>query len=531
MLDPHQMVLSSVPDKLLIMTYLHQIKQYFTTRKTTAEDHGEDDDDVTLATIVEAERSLRLNTETLINDIENNDFTKVKNREAGVKTDTSKGDKMDTSNVVKTDTSKGDKMDSSKGVKTDISKGDLGKVEYEANPGYNPFDDDEPIAEDRDVKTKSGDTIYSKGTKQNDNVIKDEHSSDKLKVDSTQNPSRKMDKTKHENCPENNVQGEAQHSPEKVQKLSPREEETTGEDPWKLAGNDALTNKQKIKGKDTASSKPERLDVADNKLLEETVLYSPKPGYNPFLDEDAEGLKTDNSEKPKLENEFSEKGKLNTDNTGDEKLGTKEAEKTKSLNPFDEDYIDDGVVNTTSVETDKSKSLNPFDDDYEEPFETDLDEVLIDNVVKAGDSGDSNKGLGTSRVDKSPGTSEANNGLGTGDVDKSMGTNGVSRGPEINTDKRLGATGGVLVGNTSPRINSNRLETQTDNRLNKGVSKNDRNTSRTLPETTHGSNARTIPVKSTENVQISQMHRKEARRPGQRPATLADKVCTYFIEK
>ena len=111
MLDPHQMVFSSVPDKLLIMTYLHQIKQYFTTPKTAAVADGQADN-ISLATIVEAERNLRLNTETLINDIDNNDFTKLMNYNE----------------------------------RTDTSKDDVGNVKYEANPGYNPFEEDDSVA-------------------------------------------------------------------------------------------------------------------------------------------------------------------------------------------------------------------------------------------------------------------------------------------------------------------------------------------------------------------------------------------------
>ncbi|CAB4011228.1 EH domain-binding 1 1 isoform X3 [Paramuricea clavata] len=570
MLDPHQMVLSSVPDKLLIMTYLHQIKLYFTTKKKTADDE-DDDDDVTMETIVEAERSLRLNTESLINDIENNDFTRVKNRETDVKTDTSKGVKTDTLKGVKTDTSKGVKMDTSKGDitdtskgdKMDTSKGDLSKIEYEVNPGYNPFDEDEPITEDdidigftpesledRNVKTKPCDTTDPEGKKQNDNVIKDENSpdktSEKLEVGSSRNASQKMDKIEHENLPENKDKGsrhsvqeetqkqERQNSPKKVQKPSPRERKITEEDPWKLGSSVGIKNenKHKIKGKDVDAvlTKPERLDVTGNKSLQETVLYSPKPGYNPFLEEEAEGVNVktdDDAEKLKLENEFSEKAKLSSQNT--EYGRTQEVGKAKSLNPFDADYIDDDVGDTNSATTSKPKSLNPFDDDFDEPFETDLDEVLSgNNIAKTGSGVD--RDLGISSTDKGLGTSEIDKGLGTSDADKSLGNN------DISADKRLGTTNidEVIVGNTSPRIDSNRLQRKTDKRLDKSVttkaaSKNDstqNNTSpvrgsRNLPKITGTSSS--LPVRSTENVQVTQMHRKEPRRPGERPSTLAAK--------
>ena len=590
MLDPHQMVLSSVPDKLLIMTYLHQIKLYFTTKKKTADD---EDDDVTMETIVEAERSLRLNTESLINDIENTDFTRVKNRETDVKTDTSKGVKTDTLKVVKTDTSKGvktdtskgdttdtskgdttdtskgDTTDTSKGDKMDTSKGDLSKIEYEVNPGYNPFDEDEPITEDaidigftaesledRRVKTKPCETTDSEGKKQNDNVIKDEHSpdmtSEKLEVGSSRNASRKIDKIEHENLPENKDKGsrysvqeatqkqERQNSPKKLQKPSPRERKITEEDPWKLGSSVGIKNenKHKIKGKDVDAvlTKPERLDVTGNKSLQETVLYSPKPGYNPFLEEEAKGVNVktdDDAEKLKSENEFSEKTKLSSEKTEDGR--TQEVEKPKSLNPFDADYIDDDVGNTNSAQTGKPKSLNPFDDDFEEPFETDLDEVLGgNNIAKTG--GGVDKDLGISRTDKGLGTSDIDKGLGTSDADKSLGNNAIS------ADKRLGTTNidEVIVGNTSPKIDSSRLQRKTDKRLDKSIttkaaSKNDNtqnNTSpvrgsRSLPKITGTSSS--LPVRSTENVQVTQMHRKEPRRPGERPSTLAAKVGTVLL--
>jgi hypothetical protein len=567
MLDPHQMVLSSVPDKLLIMTYLHQIKLYFTTKKKTADD---EDDDVTMETIVEAERSLRLNTESLINDIENTDFTRVKNRETDVKTDTSKGVKTDTLKViktdtskgVKTDTSKGDTTDTSKGDKMDTSKGDLSKIEYEVNPGYNPFDEDEPITEDdidigftpesledRSVKTKPCETTDSEGKKQNDNVIKDEHSpdmtSEKLEVGSSRNASRKIDKIEHENLPENKDKGSRHSATQKQErqnspKPSPRERKITEEDPWKLGSSVGLKNenKHKIKGKDVDAvlTKPERLDVTGNKSLQETVLYSPKPGYNPFLEEEAEGVNVktdDDAEKLKSENEFSEKTKLSSEKTEDGR--TQEVEKTKSLNPFDADYIDDDVGDTNSAQTSKPKNLNPFDDDFEEPFETDLDEVLGgNNIAKTG--GGVDRDLGISRTDKGLGTSDIDKGLGTCDADKSLGNNAIS------ADKRLGTTNidEVIVGHASPKIDSSRLQRKTDKRLDKSVttkaaSKNDNtqnNTSpvrgsRSLPKITGTSSS--LPVRSTENVQVTQMHRKEPRRPGERPSTLAAKVGAVLL--
>ena len=517
MLEPHQMVLSAVPDKLLIMTYLHQIKQYFTTRKTTAKDHGEDDD-ITLATIVEAERSLRLNTESLINEIENNDFTKIRNRESDVKTNSSKNNKTDTSKCDKTETSKVDKMDTTKGVKTDMSEGDLAKVEYEANPGYNPFDEDDPITEDDinigfmpesledgNVKTLNGGTIDSKGKEENDNTIKDSLNieSKKCDVDSCQ---------KIDDPIENNVQAKVQNSPEKLQKLSPGEGERTVDDPWKPS-NDALTNKQKTKSKDTAPTKPEQLEVTENKLLQETVLYSPKPGYNPFLDEE-----TGNSRKLKMGNEFSEKTNLNTDSTQKAKSRTSELEKPKSLNPFDDDYIGDDIddVVTDTDQTAKTKSLNPFDDDYEEPFETDLDEVPNESPAKAGES---NVSIETCRADRS---------LGPGETDTSQGTRDVNRGLRSSHDKRLGVTNidDVIVCQTSPRNNSSRLQTTADKRLDNNVS-NDavEINSRTGPEATDDGSVQ------TENVQVTPMHRKEQRRPAERPTALASKVRTNLLAR
>ena len=503
------------------MTYLHQIKQYFTTRKTTAQDHG-DDDDVTLATIVEAERSLRLNTETLIKDFENNDFTKVKNRESDIKTnsstnskpDCSESDKTDTSRNDKTDTLKSDKIDTSEGVRTDISAGNLPKVEYEANPGYNPFDEDEPITEDdinigfteesledNDVKTINGDKVDPKGEKQNGNNIQESSNVKTKKLDV--NSSQTVDSNERKNCLENNDQAKVQDSPEKLSKLPPSEREETEKGPWKLANNDVLRDKERTK--DTAPNKPEQLGVTGYNSSQETVLYSAKPGYNPFLDEETEETKADDSQKRKTN--------LKSENTREAKSRTSELQKPKSLNPFDDDYIDDDiddhVTDTNTVQTVKPKSLNPFDDDYEEPFETDLDEVPSEhNAAKSGE---------TTRT--------------------GIGIHGESKGLGSGSDKRVGMTNidDVIVGKTSPRKNANKLQASMDNGLDSNVStdhgssRNDTSqiTSGTRPETTEGGNA--MAVRSVENVQVTPMHRKEERRPGERPAALVTKVCTSLF--
>ena len=518
------MVLSAVPDKLLIMTYLHQIKQYFTTRKTADDDH---DDDVTMETIVEAERNLRLNTETLINDIENNDFTKVKPRETDPKTDTSKS------------------------VITDTSEGDRNRVEYEVKSGYNPFDEDEAIAEedidisfteenlkDDNRETKSADKLESRENKLNDSNVKDEHNSEivfkKLPVSSSQNSTRKIenenwpeikDKNSHRIVSEENHKQEKQRSPEKVSKHLPKEREVTENNPWKRGDNVDSANRNKTKGNDIGPTKPGRLEVQENKSSQETVLYSPKPGYNPFLDEEAEVLnsKPGDGGGPESENDISEGTKLADENSKDVKSVT---EKTQSLNPFDDDYVDDAASDKTdSVSTNKSKSLNPFDDDYEEPFETDLDEVLGEKNV-----GDSDGGLGISSADRDMETRKP--------VEGSLGSNNDNRVLGTNADKTPVSTDidDVIVGSTSPRIGSNRQQTTTDNRSDRNVSIKDKNaceidsnntsparSSKTLPKTDN--NVRPVAARATENAQVTQMHRKEPRRP----ETLTSKVCTRFV--
>lgn len=521
MLDPHQMVLSAVPDKLLIMTYLHQIKQYFTTRKTTADDH---DDDVTMETIAEAERNLRLNTETLINDIENNDFTKVKPRKTDPKTDTSKG------------------------VITDTSEGDRNKVEYEVKSGYNPFDEDEAIAEedidftegslkDENRETKSADKLESKESKLSDNKIKDEHNSDtiskKLQENPSQNSTRKVEnenwpETKDKNSPRivsgENHRQEKEKSVEKVPKHSPKEREVTENDPWKRGDHGDSTNRNKTKDNDTVPTKPGRLKVQETKPLQETVLYSPKPGYNPFLDEEAGMLnaKPRDTGKPKSENDISEETKLADENSKNVKPVT---EKTQSLNPFDDDYVDDAASDSTdTVSTVKSNSLNPFDDDYEEPFETDLDKVPCEKNV-----GDSDGGLGVNRAHRDMGTSDSKL------VDRSLGTNDDNRIPGTNVDKTPVSTDidDVTIGNTSPRIGSNRLQKTTDNRPDSNVCRKDKNASKIDSNNTSPARSRILPktdnspvrARPTENVQVTQMHRKEPRRP----ATLTSKVRTRFV--
>ena len=529
MLDPHQMVLSSVPDKLLIMTYLHQIKQYFTTKKTAAQD--DDDDNITMATIVEAERNLRLNTETLLNDLDNNDFTKVKNHDVEIDTskddkmDTSKGDKMDTPKDDKIDTSKGDKMDTSKGDKMDTSKGDKmdtsnsdsRTVEYKANPGYNPFDEDEPIAEDDieigftpnsledgDLKTKFVDGFESRDN--NDTIAKGE----------------KIKQTSHGNLPRDRDDGVVENSQEQKNQNSPeksahKEPDRTGNDPWKRVDNDSLSNKNNIQDNDLDTRrKPENLHITDNKSLPESVLYSPKPGYNPFLDEETTPLnsKSQDINETKSGNELLEKAK---GKDAEEIISdTQDAGKTKSLNPFDDDYIDDNIDDNikVSVQTNnKPKTLNPFDEDYVEPFETDVDEVLSGNVEQSN----VDRELETNnRVDRNLGTSDVNKGLVTGHADGNLGYNDTNKVQGVNT-------GIDEVGNTSPRSNSRGL--QIDDKMDNNVSAKDRDvfkndsaqnntrTARTLPKTNDNSNTSSVPANSTENAQVTQMHRKEPRRP------------------
>ena len=502
------MVLSAVPDKLLIMTYLYQIKQYFTTRKTTADDH---DNDLTMATIAEAERSLRLNTETLINDVENNDFTKVKSRETEPKTDASKG------------------------VITDTSDGDRGRVEYEIKTGYNPFDEEETIAEEEDIdigfieesfeaengKTKSADKLQSKESKLNDNSIKEEQNSDimsnKSQVDSSQNSTRKIEH-EGENS-DRDISGESKTQEKKrfPEKVPQKEREIAGNDPWKRGDDSNFTNRNKT-GADTFTTKPGRLQVQDNKSVPETVLYSPKPGYNPFLDEESERLNS----KPKSENYTSEKTKSGDENSKDVRSVTEKPEKPQSLNPFDDDYVDDSVSdNADTASTIKSKSLNPFDDDYEEPFETDLDEV-----TGAKNVGVSDEGLVINSVDRNTGTSNVN-------------TKPPNRGLETSADKTLQVStdiDDVVAGNTSLKTDSNRLETTIDNRPESHVSIEGENTRKsdgnntspgrnsTIP-TTDNSNVRPVSVRQTGNAQITQMHRKEPRRP----TALNSKVCKSFM--
>lgn len=473
MLDPHQMVLSSVPDKLLIMTYLHQIKQYFTTRKKA-----------------EAERSLRLNTETPLNDIENNDFSKVKARSREV----------------------------------DTSKVYVGEVEYEASrPGYNPFDDDDAIAEDdveigftsnsledENINSKSIDIIYSKENTLSDNFLRDNRTSYNTSQKSHSDSSQKIDKIEHENLPENKDKisrySMQEDSKNQVNDLS-KEAEKEGEDPWKPGNDVSLRRKNKIaKIEDTARRKPEKLDIPENNMLPESVLYSPKPGYNPFLDEETDGVDSndDHVQKPKADKVFSEK----------EKSTDLVVEKAKSLNPFDEDYVDDDISDTNSSMNVKSnKSLNPFDDDYEEPFETDLNKVLSETVVaKVASDADNGMGLGTVDVSKALETHDSNKGRDVTDIDE------------------------VLVGNASPTSHSNRLQTKIENRHDNKEPGRDESlhnssfagrSSEVLPKTSHTRNVTSVPVKSTENLQISQMHRKEPRRPGQEPSTLVEKVSCF----
>ncbi|XP_028394739.1 EH domain-binding protein 1-like isoform X2 [Dendronephthya gigantea] len=486
MLDPHQMVLSSVPDKLLIMTYLHQIKQYFTTKKKTIEERDEDDG-LTLDTIVEAERNLRLNTETLINDIESNDFTKLKDsKESDTKTDPPKDVKTDISNDSKTDTL------------TD------GKIEYKANPGYNPFDEDEPIAqaginigftptslEEGNIEFDAA-VVESKEKNRSDVVLKDEEHNI-----SSENHSQTIDKCNHEKLRENQAKENEPSVWEHNQKtgikkpsVKPQERKAiTSEDPWRLGTNDSRTNQAKTKEK--APKPPEEHDIKDYKSKHEnTVQYSPQPGFNPFDEEVDEDL-NQNKQELKTEDETSIKG--------------------KSLNPFDDDYIDD-VEESNVTQKEAPKSLNPFDEDYDEPLETDLDQVLSkNNEVKTGEE---------SHVDKDPRSRDSVR-EERGSPERGMGTTSINE---------------VLVANTSPRrspiTNSSRL--QTDNNLgvtkDKYTNKTDNTQRSTSPVVhSHTSSARTVdtsqtnsppPARSTENVQVTQMHRKEIRRPGDRTGSM-----------
>lgn len=459
MLDPHQMVLSSVPDKLLIMTYLHQIKQYFTTKKKTAED-PDDDDDVTLDTIVEMEGSLRLNTEILINETKSSDFMKFKD---------CKGSDI--------------KTDSPKDVKTDISKDnetdtlEEGKIEYKANPGYNPFDEDEPIAqeainigftpkslEEGDVSTEFGAAVDSKEKNDSAVVIRDEEhikSSKKHEV----NSGKTIDKCKRERLRENKAkenEGRTREVNQKtgVKKSSVRSQEgkeSRSEDPWRLGTNDSGA-KNHAKTKEKAPRPPEERDITDDKSKQENTLqYSPQPGFNPFDEEVDEDLSAD---------------KLKTEDGN--------SNKPKSLNPFDDDYIDE-VEESNKTQKEEPKSLNPFDEDYVEPFEADLGQVSENNEVKTGE-----ERTNSSRVQK---------------------------------DNSLGVTKDKYADRTDNMRSSTSRKVQND---------------RTSPTTVDTSQTKSLPSRYTENVQVTQMHRKEIRRPGERagpveqPSALSAKVCTLI---
>lgn len=412
------MVLSSIPDKLLIMTYLHQIKEFFTKRPTSRERAEKTDDDkVSMAAIAEAERKLRLNTASLLKDMEKDDFA-IKDKYSKkvdepvdktealevVETDALKVEKMDILDSNKTDTLKVDEKDTfdnrSNNVdktkklvvtKTDTSNdrtADSGddqaraqnnsqqKLEYETNPGFNPFDEDDHITqsdvkavEDRRVDNKLNDKIPAETREKDWNKEKSIFSENKLEDSqennnvSLQNPKPQRKEISSKNLDENTT----------------RENKIHHEDPWRREES-VETGKQ-------VSSPKGKLGVKNSNPVQQ--VYFAKPGYNPFLDDDGD--------KKVLETNINDRH----DAVAGSKGNTSEAGKQGSLNPFDEDYVDDketGVSDIDSVltRTTKKRSLNPFDDDYEEPFETNIDDdANEEGTVKVSDT---NRALGTNET-------------------------------------------------------------------------------------------------------------------------------------
>ena len=319
-----------------------------------------------------------------------------------------------------------------------------------------------------------------------------------------------------------------QTAPEEPIKSSQKETEITAEDPWKLGTNEGDTNKLRAKNKelDDITTKPEILHTTDNKPLQESaVLYSPKPGYNPFLDEETEGLNST----------------------------TKDREKPKSLNPFDEDFVEEELSETETVKESKCKSLNPFDENYEEPFETDVDTVVCDatDTVKSTGTSDADNALGSS-ADKRLEETNIDAVLHEKNSEKSPRTTSSRLQTETDTsaDKRLEETNIDEVlheknSERSPRTTSSRLQTETDISGDKNTTSESqvdkqhnhvRNNTRTVSTVSSSRTALAktseskIPVlKMTENTQVSQMHRKETRRPvGTAKVRTFPSPCTYI---
>ena len=393
MLDPHQLVLASVPDKLLIMTYLHQIKQYFTTEaKPLVDDDNDVDDqcnDITMAAISEAGKTFIPNSGNVITDFETNN-------------DLEKG----LPNVVSEKESIGD-------LRKDLLSEKLVKLQYEPKPGYNPFDDEPMVDTSTDIDQNKT-TVHSDcgklRTKLSDNSAAESSSKDKVPV---------SDKDPSDFQTENQV--EKRNAPRKPE--IPVEDDKTIRDVLvhgtkvdnpmvKKQTNDTpnysskpeivdskkickpLTEKQTKNTNTHASSKleikqdahievtkisshPQREKQADrNKIApdklkinedettpENMTLHSPKPGYNPFLDDEKENSAV------KSENHSN----IN-----------------EPLNPFDDDYEKKILQQSAQVEeirkltaeVEKMRSLNPFDDDYDEiPEITKVDKSEVVSAV------------------------------------------------------------------------------------------------------------------------------------------------------
>ena len=298
MLDPHQMVLASVPDKLLIMTYLHQIKQYFTTPKKSTVDDSECND-LTLATISKAGQKLNQDPGKLIKDYEKDDSVK----------------KTAPSSQAKTLTN------FEKNLPSEASD----QLQYEPKHDYNPFDDNSVV--DSEIGQSTG------------------------------TPSLDGDTTKTQNSGSKTV------------------EPPVAEVPVEENKNAGYSHTEKQSKNRTIPSKLQLKE--DNASEDNTVLYSPKPGYNPFLEDEKEHLASKN------EKHSGTTEPLNPfDDDYEEKVLNQSAQmdKPQSLNPFDDDY-EEKVLNE-SAQSDKTKSLNPFDDDYEEP----PDAIKVDiNSVNSAD--------------------------------------------------------------------------------------------------------------------------------------------------